>query len=83
MSKELYKPGEHEVADLIPPTPVPPGCSTIGTRWVFRGKTDGRFEARLVVQGWAQQHGLDCFTTFAPVFRIQTKRSAGYHGIAG
>ena len=67
MHKELKGVDEHEVADLIPFTKVPPGCSIIGTRWVFRVKTDGRFKATLVVQGWAQQHGLDCFTTFAPV----------------
>ena len=74
MRKELKSLDEHEVADLIPFTKVPPGCSIIGTRWVFRVKTDGRFKARLVVQGWAQQHGLDCFTTFAPVCRIESQR---------
>ena len=70
MRGELQSLDEHEVADSIPSTSVPPGCSVIGTRWVFRVKTDGRFKARLVVQGWAQQHGLDCSTTFAPVCHI-------------
>ena len=73
MRKELKSLDEHEVADLIPFTKVSPGCSIIGTRWVFRVKTDGRFEARLMVQGWAQQHGLDCFTTFAPVCRVESQ----------
>ena len=26
-----------------------------------------------MVQGWAQQHGLDCFTTLAPVCRIESQ----------
>ena len=59
MRKEFKSLDEHEVADLIPFTKVPPGCSIVGTLWVFRVKTDGRFKARLVVQGWAQQHGLN------------------------
>ena len=66
MRKELNSLDEHEVADLIPSTEVPPGGYIIGTRWVFRVKTDGRFKARLVVQGWAHQHGMDRFATFDP-----------------
>ncbi|CAM9284251.1 unnamed protein product, partial [Sphacelaria rigidula] len=45
-----------------------------GTRWVFKVKADGRFKARLVVQGWAQRHGLDCGSTFAPVCRLESQR---------
>ena len=74
MRKELSSLHDHDVADLIPVSSVPAGSSIIGTRWVFRVKTDGRFKARVVVQGWAQQHGIDCFTTFAPVCRIGSQR---------
>ena len=74
MRKELNSLDEHEVEELVPSTEVPLGCSIIGTRWVFRVKTDERFKARLVVQDWAQQHGPDCFTTFAPIFRIESLR---------
>eukprot|EP00752_Nemacystus_decipiens_P017171 g15384.t1 len=74
MLKELSSLDDHDVADLIPSTSVPAGCSIIGTRWVYRIKTDGRYKARVVVQGWAQQHGIDCFTTFAPVCRIGSQR---------
>ena len=74
MHKKLKSLDEHEAADLIPFIKVPRGCSIIGTRWVTRVKTDGRFKERIVVQGWAQQHGLDCFTTFAPVCRIASQR---------
>ena len=73
MRKELKSLDEHEVADLVPFTKVPPGCSIIGKRWVFRVKTDGRSKARLVVQGCAQQHELDCFSTFAPVCRTESQ----------
>ena len=27
-----------------------------------------------MVQGWARQHGLNCFTTFAPVSRVERQR---------
>ena len=74
MGKELNSLDEHEVANSTPSTKVPPGCSIIGTRWVLRVKTDGGFKARLVVPGWSQQHGLDCFTNFAPVCRIESQR---------
>ena len=74
MQKELRSLEDHQVADLVPPESVPAGHSVIGTRWVYRVKTDGRFKARVVVQGWAQQHGIDCFTTFAPVCRIDSQR---------
>ena len=73
MRKELNSLDGHEVADLIPSTNILPGCAIIGTRWVFRVKTNGRFKARLVVKGWAQHHGLDCFTTFAPVCRVESQ----------
>eukprot|EP00903_Cladosiphon_okamuranus_P012044 g11309.t1 len=74
MRKEFSSLQDHDVADLIPISSVPASCSIIGTRWVYRVKTDGRFKARVVVQGWAQRHGIDCFTTFAPVCRIGSQR---------
>ena len=74
MRKVLDSLNDHEMADLIPFSSVPAGYSVIGTRWVYRVKTDGRFKARVGVQGWAQQHGVDCFTTFAPVCRISSQR---------
>ena len=43
MRKELGSLNDHEVADLIPFS-VPAGYSVIGTRWVYRVKTDGRFK---------------------------------------
>ena len=83
MRKELDSLNDHEVADLIPFS-VPAGYSVIGTNLVYRVKTEGRFKARVVVQGWAQQHGIDCSTTFAPVCPISSQLMllaiAAFHG---
>ena len=89
MHNELDNLNHHEVAGLIPLPSVPAGYSVTGTRWVYRVKTDGRFNARVVVQGWAQQHGIDFFTAFAPVCRVSSQRmllaiaaSHGWPGVA-
>ena len=52
MLDELRSLDEHRVADIIPAGAVPPNTNIIDTRWVYKVKADGRFKARLVVQGW-------------------------------
>jgi len=47
---------------------------TIGCRWIFKIKSDGRYKSRLVAQGYTQEHGIDYFETFAPVARLSTIR---------
>ena len=74
MLDELRSINEHRVADIIPAGAVPPNNNIIGTRWVYKVKADGRFKARLVVQGWSQRHGFDCGSTFAPVCRLESQR---------
>ena len=74
MLDELRSIKEHRVADIIPAGAVPPNNNIIGTRWVYKVKADGRFKARLVVQGWSQRHGFDCGSTFAPVCRLESQR---------
>ncbi|KAD4982137.1 hypothetical protein E3N88_18808 [Mikania micrantha] len=59
--------------------PLPDGKYPIGTRWVFRNKTDDRgiiikTKARLVVQGYCQEEGIDYDETFAPVERLEAIR---------
>ncbi|GJU14738.1 retrovirus-related pol polyprotein from transposon TNT 1-94 [Tanacetum coccineum] len=51
----------------------------IGTKWVFRNKLDekgvvSQNKARLVVQGYNQQEGIDYDETYAPVARLESIR---------
>ena len=59
--------------------PGPNGHPVIGTKWVFRNKLDEfgivtRNKARLVVQGYNQEEGIDYDGTFAPVARLKSIR---------
>ena len=54
---------------------LPPGCKTIGCKWVLRKKLkpDGsidKFKTKLVAKGFKQKADLDFFDTFFPVTRI-------------
>jgi hypothetical protein len=58
---------------------LPPGRNAIGNRWVYKTKLneDGsieRYKARLVVQGFSQQQGIDYTETFAPVVKYKSLR---------
>ena len=60
-------------------TSLPGNQKAIGCKWVFRVKynSDGsieRLEARLVVQGFYQVHGIDYTETFAPTIRRKSMR---------
>ena len=59
--------------------PRPKNRSIVGTKWVFRNKTDSdgiitRNKARLVTKGYSQQVGIDYDETFAPVARLEAIR---------
>lgn len=59
--------------------PKPKDHTIIGSKWVFRNKLDEdgvvtRNKARLVVQGYSQQKGIDYDETFAPVAQIEVIR---------
>ena len=43
----------------------------IGTKWVFKTKSDLTLNGRVVVEGWGQVSKIDCGCTYLPVCRIQ------------
>ncbi|KAK2378545.1 putative mitochondrial protein [Trifolium repens] len=76
MQEELNQFTRSEVWDLVP---RPNGVNVIGTKWVYKNKTDEkgvitRNKARLVAQGYTQVEGLDFDETFAPVARLEAVR---------
>ena len=46
----------------------------MGCRWVFDVKTDGRYKARLVAQGFSQVEGIDFNELFSPVVCFESVR---------
>ena len=67
--EELESLWKREVFKL---TDLPAGCKTMGCRWVFDVKTDGRYKARLVAQGFSQVEGIDFNELFSPMFAWPT-----------
>jgi len=76
MREELNQFKRSEVWDLVP---RPEGMNVIGTKWIFKNKSDeigtvSRNNARLVAQGYTQVEGLDFDETFAHVARLESIR---------
>ena len=58
MNKELASLKENDVYDLIPRTFVSAGCKVIGSRWVFKVKSDYTFKACLLYTSPSPRDGL-------------------------
>ncbi|KAK1424128.1 hypothetical protein QVD17_19443 [Tagetes erecta] len=76
MQMELQQFRKLKVWELVD---LPPNKCPIGTKWVFRNKPDDRGvvirnKARLVIQGFAQEEGIDYTEFFAPVARLEAIR---------
>ncbi|KAL8146620.1 hypothetical protein AgCh_004375 [Apium graveolens] len=76
MQEKLNQFERCDVWELVPP---PQDAKIISTRWVFKNKKDEdgniiRNKARLVVQGYNQQEGIDYDETYAPVARLEAIR---------
>ncbi|KAJ9542359.1 hypothetical protein OSB04_028865 [Centaurea solstitialis] len=76
MQEELLQFVLQHVWDLVD---LPKGHRVIGTKWIFRNKTDEKGiviknKARLVAQGYTQEEGIDYDDVFAPVSRIEAIR---------
>ena len=66
----------NDVWELIP---RPKGVNVIGTKWIFKNKSDEhgtviRKKSRLVTQGYTQVEGINFDETFAPVVGLESIR---------
>lgn len=76
MHDELHQFTKNDVWTLVP---RPAELNTIGTKWIFKNKTDEhstvvRNKAHLVTQGYTQIEGVDFNETFAPIARLESIR---------
>ncbi|KAJ9547998.1 hypothetical protein OSB04_020541 [Centaurea solstitialis] len=78
-SKAITNPQSGMISHVWDLVDLPRGHRVIGTKWIFRNKTDERGiliknKARLVAQGYTQEEGIDYDDVFAPVARIEAIR---------
>jgi len=76
MGEEHSALGSNDTWELVE---RPPDANVLKCKWVFKLKRNAqgtivRYKARLVVCGYAMEHGIDFFETFSPVAKMQTIR---------
>ena len=76
MHEELHQFVRNDVWELVL---RPNGVNVIGTKWIFKNKSDEhgtvvRNKSRLVAQGYTQVEGIDFDETFALVARLESIR---------
>ena len=74
MHEKLNQFVRNDVWELIP---RPKNVHVIGTKWIFKNKTDKDGEiiqnkSRLVAQGYTQMEGVNLDESFAPVVRLES-----------
>lgn len=72
--KEFHDMIKRGVWRRVKRTQVPSNRRTIGSKWVFKRKRDGRFRARLCGLGYTQIAGIDFTANYAPVINDVTLR---------
>ena len=74
MHEELNQFVRNDVWELVP---RPENVHVIGTKWIFKNKTDGeiiRNKSQVVAQGYTQVEGVDFDESFIPVARLESIR---------
>jgi hypothetical protein len=76
MHEELENFERNQIWELVDP---PPGCKTIGTKWVWKNKEGEKGEvvrnkSRLVAQRFSQKEGIDYEETFALIACLEAIR---------
>ena len=74
MHQELHQFVRNDVWELVP---RPKDTYVIGTKWIFKNKTneDGEVvwnKSRLMAQGYTQVEGIDFDESFAPVAKLES-----------
>ena len=76
MNNEIESIEKNDTWELVD---LPKNRDCIGVKWVYKMKYKAngeveKYKARLVAIGFAQEYGVDCNETFAPIARLDTIR---------